>query len=423
MLVDLLVENIEEIVTNEGLADGKNFYDDGDNNLLGIKKDAWLACYQGKVVATGLMKDLKKDTFLGTFQVVDAYKNLVMPGFIDAHTHPLFAGDRSHEFCARLNGESYQSIAAKGGGILSSVRSTRQASDLELQSQMLNRLKRFFSYGVTTVECKSGYGLSVAEELRHLRLMNKVKKLGPQTLKLSCLALHAFSPEFSSPDDYIKAVQNQLLPELAREKLCDFVDAFVELGYYTPEMLDDFFSAVKNSGLSIRVHADEFADSGAAKAAAKWGALSADHLQAASDEGLAAMGASGVIGVLLPGTSLYCGIPFAKAERFRKHKISMALATDFNPGSCAIDNIGLIACLGAVHCGLTAPEAIAAITYNAAKSLGLQSHKGALCPSYDADFCVIETTDHQKWLASAGSLLPKAVFIAGEQIDERNFMG
>jgi len=414
MTNNLLLKNIGELITLHPLAEAKKLVDIHDDDL-GRLKDAWLLVKNGKIsnygpTSSGLPDIEGKDC-------IDARGGLVLPGLVDAHTHPIFAGDRSKEFCRRLSGESYQSIGASGGGIKYTVSQTRTASEDDLSNFCSKTLNTFLTYGVTTVEAKSGYGLSTEQELKLLRCIKHASTKTPQKIVATCLALHAVMPEYESAESYIDEITNTLLPMVSSESLASFVDAFVEKGYFSPEQIETYVQKAKELGLKIRIHADEFADSGAATAAAKWGALSADHLECASDEGISDMAKSGVIAILLPGTSLYTKIPYAQAERFRDRKCAVALATDFNPGSCLVDNLPFIATIGALHCGLTAAEAIAAVTYVAAASLGLEDEKGALAKGMDADLCLYsELQTLEQWIADLGRNPPNKVFIEGKSV-------
>lgn len=405
----VVVENIGELVTLAPAAKAKKFVGIKDVDL-GRIKNAWLAVREGKVAAFG---EGKVDAAHANLKKVDARGGLVMPGFVDAHTHPIFAGSRAHEFARRLNGETYQQIAASGGGIKYTVSQSRLASDAELSALTEKRLGNFLRHGTTTVECKTGYGLSADQELRMLRVLKDVRKKTNQTLSITCLALHALPPEFPSARAFADAMTKDLLPTVASEMLADAVDAFVEKGYFAAADCDEYFAAAKKLGLNVRVHADEFTDSGSAAAAARWGALSADHLEYASDAGIKAMAQAGTVAIALPGTSVYCALPYTNARRFIDAGCPVALATDFNPGSCTIDNINLVATLGAVHCKLTVAEAVAAVTYVAARSLRLEAHKGALSIGHDADFSIFDLPNVDEWIAAAGKLDPWSVVIRG----------
>lgn len=404
-----VVSNIGELVTMAPLAKERRATGIRAADLGVLSGPAWLAVEHGKVTGYGQgVPPVTKGT-----RHVDVQSGLVMPGLVDAHTHPVFAGSRAKEFARRLDGATYQEIAQEGGGIRYTMTATRTASDAGLRALLDARLARFLTLGVTTVEAKTGYGLSVAEELRLLKVLNAAKKSAPLHVSVTCLALHAASPEHPDLASYIRACTTELLPEIARAKLADAVDAFIEAGYFSVADAAPYVLRAKELGLAVRLHADEFTDAGGASAAAEWGALSADHLQFASAKGVERMATAGVTAVLLPGTSLYTKIPFADAKRFTRSGCAVALATDYNPGSCLADNLAMIATVGAVQCGLTGPEAIAAVTYSAAKSLGLETQKGALAVGHDADFLVSPLANMQEWIADLGRTPPREVWTRG----------
>jgi imidazolonepropionase len=341
-----------------------------------------------------------------------------MPGLIDAHTHPIFAGNRAKEFAMKRAGVSYQEIAKQGGGIQYTAQCTKEASDKELLASTLKRLSTFLLHGVTTVEVKSGYGLSVEEELRHLKIIKQVKKLMPQCIKVTCLALHACPPDYKSSSKFVTEISNNLLPVVKEEKLADYVDAFVEQGYFSSKDVDPYLAKAEELELGVRLHADEFSDSKGAALAAKWAASSADHLVNISAHGIKSLAGSGTVAILLPGTSLYSNIPYAQAKPLIQANVPVALATDFNPGSCCFDNLAFIASIGSIHCGLTLAQTVAAVTRVPAASLGLQKTKGSLVKGYDADLLLYEGSsikNIEEWLADVGKTPPNGIWIGGEK--------
>ena len=409
---DFLITNIGRLVTLAPLAQGGRLgrVRDGD---LGALSDAWLAVAGGRVVDYGTGHPAKTSAGVPRY---DAGGGLVLPGLIDCHTHPVFAGDRANEFAMRLRGASYQEIAAGGGGIRSTVSATRMAGDGALVAATSAAFRRFLRWGVTTCEAKSGYGLSVAGELKLLRALKAAGRSTDQTISATCLALHAIPQEFTTAEAYVADVTANLLPVVACEHLARWVDAFIEQGYFSAAACAPYFDCAVRLGMGVRIHADEFSDCDGAATAAHWQAASADHLQYASSNGIKAMAAQGVVAVLLPGTSLYTAIPFTKARAFREAGCPIAVATDFNPGSCVLDNLPLAATMAAVHCGLTVPETIAAVTLVPAYALRLHHVKGALARGHDADLSIYrDVKSEAHWVADLGRTPPSRVFIRGRE--------
>lgn len=378
---------------------------------LSLKKNAWLVIENGKAGPSG---EGSVPSAYSALPSINAHGGLVLPGFVDSHTHPIFAGSRTNEFLMRMSGASYQEIAAAGGGIASSMQATRSAGDDELEEKTSTHLRTFLRHGVTTVEAKSGYGLSPKEELRLLRILQRCKGKTQQHLYVTCLALHAKSPEYPEFKAYADVCAREMLPLMQKEKLADAVDAFIEAGYFSVDDVRDFFRQARTAGFAVRLHADEFTDSGGAAYAAELKAASADHLQFASLDGLKRMADAGVTATILPGTSLYTKIPFTDARRIIGAGVPLAIATDFNPGSCVLDNISLVATVASIHCGVPPAAALAAVTLVPARSMGLGDRKGALAPGYDADLSIWSHETFADWIADFGRQRPRAVYIRGE---------
>lgn len=407
-----VIINIGELLTNEPLAK-ENCTTPHKINQLGIKQDAWLSFENGKISQTGTMSHCPDFT---DHKKIDAQGSFVMPGLVDSHTHPIFAGTRYHEFCQRIDGATYQEIASQGGGIQSTVKATREASLDDLVALGATRLQELFSHGITTVEVKSGYGLSVADELKMLQAIEKLKSTHHQTIKSTCLALHALPPEYKNHKDYIDTINNELLPQVKEQSLAEYVDVFIEDGYFSVADTESYIQKAKDLGFKIRIHADEFSNAGAAAAAARWQATSADHLQMASSDYLASMAQNNVVATILPGTSLYTNIPFTNAKVMVEQGCSVAIASDYNPGSCMLTNLPMLTTLSGLHCGLNMSQCFAGVTYIAAHSLGLAKTKGALSAGYDADFIIHPAKSAAEWLAQMGAHKPSKVFIKGKEV-------
>jgi imidazolonepropionase len=316
-------------------------------------------------------------------------KQAVVAGFVDCHTHLVFAGDRSEEFALRCGGATYEEIAAKGGGIVTTVRATREASAAELEKLAIPRLEEARAFGIRTVEIKSGYGLSTEAELKVLSVIPRLRKKFPDlTLVSTFLGAHAF-PKDKSREEYMKELLDEMLPAVARKKLASACDVFIDKGYYTLEEGRRILTRARELGLEIKVHADELANTESAAFAAELGALSADHLLQISDAGIRKLAASRTVAVLLPGTAFYLKAAHAPARKLIDAGACVALSTDFNPGTSMTLNLPAIMTIAALYLGMTRAEILAAVTYNAAKALDLHARKGTLEPGMDADFTVL----------------------------------
>lgn len=324
----------------------------------------------------------------GNRMLVECEGAAVMPGFVDAHTHLVFAGDRSDEFALRLAGESYAEIAAAGGGILSTVTATRAADEDELFTLAAERVRRMIRSGTTTVEIKSGYGLDTETELRLLRVARRVGDELPVTVKTTFLGAHSVPREFASDRaGYIDLLLEEMLPAAAG--LADYCDVFVEQGVFSVDEARQVFIAARSKGLEPRVHADQLSPSGGAALAAELGAASADHLDHASEHDAAAMARAGVAAVLVPGASYTLRSPQAPGPMLWDAGVTVALATDCNPGTSYFESMGLAISLAVVQMGLTVDQAIWAATRGGALSLGLED-RGLLAPGYRADLLVLD---------------------------------
>ena len=302
----------------------------------------------------------------------------VMPSFTDAHTHLVFAGNRASEFARRCAGTTYAEIAKEGGGILTSVRATRDASEEALLSLARPRLDVSRGHGVAAIEIKSGYGLSLASELKVLRVIRRLREENPDLLISSTfLGAHDFPREVSRAD-YLKMLLEEALPEVARTGLADACDVFIDEGFYTLGEGEQILDRARSLGLRTKVHADELANTESSALAARIGALSADHLLKISDAGISALAASQTVGVVLPGTAFYLKAAHAPARRMIDAGVKLAIATDFNPGTCHSLNLPLMLTISALYQGLSRAELYAAVTFNAASALGLEDRIGTL---------------------------------------------
>jgi imidazolonepropionase len=336
---------------------------------------------------------------------IDADGALITPGFVDSHTHPIFSGNRANEFGMRVSGKSYEEIASKGGGIISSINGVRNSSEDQLFEECLERVNFFLVHGTTTIEAKSGYGLTVEDELKSLRVIKRLNQASPLDIIPTFMGAHAFPPEFKNDNQgYVRLICEEMIPALAEEKLAEFCDVFCENGYFNLDDSEKILETGIKYGLKPRLHADEFRDSGAASLSAKVGAVSADHLMAVSDEGIQKMAKNGVIATLLPGTTLFLGkTKYAPGRQMIDSGCDVALATDFNPGSCTIQSMPYIISLANLYCGLSIEEAFKAATYNGAKAINREKQLGVIADGYQADLLFWELSSIEEipyWMGS-----------------------
>ncbi len=316
-------------------------------------------------------------------------KKALIPGLVDCHTHLVFAGDRAEEFARRCGGVSYQQIATEGGGILTTVKATRKAGPAELLRLAKARVKESMSFGVRTIELKSGYGLDEATELKQLQVARQLQKFFPEvTFQSTYLGAHAV-PQGRGRDDYVREIVQQTLPKVAQQGLADAVDVFVDEGYFEPSDARMILAEARKLGLGIKLHADELGNTESAALACELGALSADHLLRVSEAGIRALARSKTTAVLLPGTAYYLRAEHAPARKLIDAGVRVAISTDFNPGTCMTLNLPLVLNIAALYLGMTRAELLASVTYNAACALGMEDRRGSLEVGKDAAFAVL----------------------------------
>lgn len=353
---------------------------------LGIVERGAIAAKEGRIAFAGPEAELPTGVSAG--ETIDCGGRWITPGLIDCHTHLVFAGDRSDEFERRLAGESYVDIARSGGGIAATVKATREASKDALVAAALPRLDALLAEGVTTVEVKSGYGLDTEAELRQLRAARRLGAERPVSVAPTYLGAHAIPPG-GDRAAYLRSIVEEALPRVAAEGLAEAVDAFHETIAFTAEETASVFEAARRHGLPVKLHADQLADNGGAALAARFGALSADHLEYTSEEGAAAIGRAGTVAVILPG-AFYVLKETRKppVEAFRRHGVPMAVATDLNPGTSPIASLRLCAHMACTFFGLTVPEALLGMTRHAARALGRSAEIGTLEPGKSCDLAI-----------------------------------
>ncbi len=347
---------------------------------------------------------------------ISASGGLVTPGFVDSHTHLVFDGDRSLDFENRLSGMSYSEIAAQGGGILTSMRATRAATFDSLLKRSMERLKTSLSQGVTTIEIKTGYGLDFESEKKSLDIISALKKRSPGTVMSTFLAAHALPPEFKNRrEEYITEITEKWLPRL-KSKI-DFVDIFLDYGYFEKADAEKLFSKAKKLKLPVRIHADEIELSGGTEMAAKFGALSADHLLKIGPNEIRVLANSEVTATLVPTTAFFLKSNQAPARALLDAGARVALATDFNPGTSPSQDISLVGLFVALELNMRPEEILTGLSLNGAFALGLQSRKGALLPGHDADFVIHQSDSISRFFYQFGQRkLDVQVFAGGKRV-------
>jgi len=323
-------------------------------------------------------------------EIVDCSGRLVTPGFVDPHTHPVFYKGREEEYAMRLAGASYQEIAENGGGILTSIKGVRNASEDELVERVKKRMTRFLNLGTTTIEAKSGYGLDTESELKSLRVLDRVRRDHPIDIVPTFLGAHAFPPEFSDDlDGYMDLLCDEMIPAVGEQGIAQYCDVFCEQGYFSVEQSRRILETGKTYGLIPRLHADEFENSGAAELAGEMGAVTADHLMSVSDAGIRALSDMGVTATLLPGTTFFLGSnSYAPARKLADAGVCLALATDFNPGSSHLQSMPLMISLACSYLKLSVEEAFRAATWQSAITLNIHDKAGSVEVGKNADLVI-----------------------------------
>lgn len=378
----------------------------------GIIADGAVVLLDGVIADLGTQKEIARRWTGDRLQLANS---CLIPGLVDPHCHPLWAGDRKHEFVLRAQGATYEEIHAAGGGIAHTVQATRQASDEELLASTTATLERMLAHGTTTSEAKSGYGLSTAEELRHLRLLRQAGESLPIDLVLTCLGAHAVPPEYESDrEGYLATITEELLPAIKAEGLASFIDVFCERGAFTCEESRIVLSKAKELGFGLRIHAEEFSHLGGSRMAAELGAASCDHLQHLAQDDFPVLKANGTIPVVIPGTSFFLDLDvYAPARALWDAGLPVALGTDYNAGSCLLESMQMAMSLAVLKMKMTPAEALAAATLNAAHTLKIADRVGSLEVGKQADLLVLDGADYRNTIYRFGSNSVRAVIKRG----------
>ncbi|HET6168951.1 MAG TPA: imidazolonepropionase [Terracidiphilus sp.] len=408
------VVNIGQLVT---LAGPHRARTGAEMSELGVIEDAALLIEDGVIAAAGTEDELAPRISPAMLEI-DAGGRCVTPGFVDAHTHLVFAGNRAMEFEQRIGGATYQEIAAAGGGILHTVAATREATEDELLASTRRYRDWMLRSGTTTIEAKSGYGLDRETELRMLRVLARLDQEGPVRIVPTLLAAHTVPPEFADRrEQYVRWITDELIPEVSAEKLAVYCDAFCDDHAFTVEETRAVLTAARRHGLALRLHAEQFRPGTGAALAAELGAATADHLESVDEQTLGALQAAGVQPVLLPGSVFALGrTQYPPARTMIEKGLAVVLATDFNPGSSPIASMPFVFSLACLQMAMSPAEALTAGTVNAAWSLGLGDQIGSLEPGMQADFLIHEFQDYRELAYFVAVPARRRVFIAGADV-------
>ena len=412
--MNLLITNIKQLVTMAGVA--KKGGRKPQKEDLSIISNAALLIENEKISWIGKNSEAKK---FKKCKILDAAGTVILPGLIDSHTHLIFAGSRHEEFAKRSEGQehhkTYLEIAKEGGGILSTVRETQKASLNTLIKLARARIQKARSFGITTLEVKSGYGLSLKDELKCLTALQKLSRTEKINLVSTFMGAHDFPPEFKdNKDAYVELLCKVMIPQVAQKKLAEFCDVFIDEGFYTLSQTEKILKTAVTHGLRIRIHSDEFKPLGGTELAVSLKAKSVDHLMAVTEQGIEALAHSHTVATLLPGTSFFLGKSYAPARKLIDAGACVALGTDFNPGSSVTQNLLLMGTLAVTQMKLTLSETLSAMTYNAAKGLGQEGLIGSIEVSKQADLAFFDVPSYEYLLYHFGDNFCKKVIWRGK---------
>jgi imidazolonepropionase len=418
MKADIFIKNASQVVTCSGFGAKRG----KEMSQLHIITDGAVLIQDGIIKAVGKTEEVLSLPGFDESQyaVTDASGKAVLPGFTDSHTHFVFGGYRAEEFSQRLRGDSYMDIMKRGGGILSTVSATREASKEELIEAGLKRLDSMLSYGVTTVEGKSGYGLDMDTEIKQLEVMTELNRLHPIDIVRTFLGAHAVPPAYKGrKDEFIRYMTDEVMPRAVEKGLAEFCDIFCEENVFSVSQSRKLLTKAKQMGLKLKLHADEMVSLGGAELAAELGAVSADHLLQASDEGIRRMADAGVVATLLPGTAFSLKEPYARGRYMIDQGCAVALATDFNPGSCFTESVPLIFALATLYMNITPEEAVTAFTLNAAAAVDRADTIGSLDPGKIGDVIILEFPSYHYIPYHLGANTVEKVIKRGKLIYDR----
>ena len=382
-----VIKNISEIVQVEHQI--RKWVSGSEMSKIDTIKDGFIEIQDGVITAFGSMDQWTGIDDWNNTEIIDANGGMVFPSYCDSHTHLVFAGNREKEWEQRIKGASYEDIAKNGGGILNSAKKLQETSEDELLEKALQRAKEVMKMGTGAIEIKSGYGLTTEAELKMLRVIKRLKKLSPLTIKATFLGAHAIPQEYkTNKSAYLDLIIDEMLPQIAQEQLAEYIDIFCEEGYFSVEDTERLLEAAQSYGLIPKTHVNQFTIQGGVKASVKYKALSVDHLEIMNDEDIEALIGSECMPTLLPSCSFFLGIPYGPAKKLMEIDLPVALATDYNPGSSPSGNMNFVASLGCIKMGMTPEEVINATTINTAYAMGLSQELGSIAVGKKANLFI-----------------------------------
>jgi imidazolonepropionase len=397
----LLLVNIGQLLTLRSASAKVGPRCGGELKQVGLIEDGTVLCVGGKIVSVGTTKDALRDPWLKKHRrnvtEIDCGGGVVLPGFVDSHTHPVFVDPRLVDFEKRIEGASYEQIAAAGGGIRSSLEGVRQAKKSALSAKILTALQDMAAHGTTTVEAKSGYGLTVESELKSLEAIRAAASRWPGTVVSTLLGAHVVPKEFQGRSQkYVEAVCKDMIPQAAKRRLAQFVDVFCEKGAFTVEETEHIFAAAKEHGLSVRAHMGQLSETRLSRFL-RFDPASFDHMDHVNDDDILQLAKGNTVATLVPGANYFLGMKdYPNARRLIDARVPVALATDYNPGTSPTVSMPMAMSLACTHMKMSPAEAVAAATVNGAWALRVADHKGSIEPGKDADFAIFDVSDYRE---------------------------
>lgn len=409
--MSLLIENAKQVVTCH--TRGRKFKAGKFQSEPGVINNVSVYCEKGRIKWIG--KKIPSSIKKSSRKKIDASGKVVLPGFIDSHTHLVFAGDRANEFSMRIKGKTYEEIAKAGGGIINTVTAVRKAAKEQLKKLAVECILTSLSFGVTTIEAKSGYGLDTENEIKMLKVINELNRELPVDIYATFLGAHAF-PKNKPREEYLEEILYEMIPRIAEHDLATFIDAFCEKNYFSVNETVKIFQQGIKFGLVPKLHTNQFYSIGGIGAAVKCGAISVDHLEVMKPSDIKALVNSGTVACVLPAVSYFLDIPYAPAREMIENNIPVAIATDFNPGSAMSENIQLAMSMGVHLLKMNVEEVINAVTINAAAALGISHNTGSIETGKQADLLIFNIPDYKHLLYHFGVNAIENVIVKGELI-------